>query len=109
VRYGEAALLAAVLQDDLLAASLYQLFIEPLTYERDEGAMALETLCAYFASERNAASAAAVLGVSRQAVNGRLRMIEERLGRTINGSGPELEVALRVRDLEDRQPHPGHA
>jgi hypothetical protein len=106
MRYGDAALLAALLQDDLLATSLHHLFIEPLTRERDEGAMALETLRAYFAAERNAASAAAVLGVSRQAVNGRLRMIEERLGRTINGSGPELEVVLRARNLEDRPPDP---
>jgi hypothetical protein len=109
MRYGDAALLAALLQDDLLATSLHHLFIEPLTHERDEGAMALETLRAYFAAERNAASAAAVLGVSRQAVNGRLRMIEERLGRTINGSGPELEVILRLRGLGDVGAHPGNA
>jgi hypothetical protein len=106
VRYGDAALLAAVLQDDLLATSLRQLFIEPLTRERDEGAMALETLRAYFAAKRNATSAAAALGISRQAVNGRLRMIEERLGRTINGSGLELEVALRRRDLEEGRARP---
>ena len=103
--YGDFALLTSVLQDDLLATSLRHLFIEPLKRERDGGEVAFETLRAYFAAERNAASAAAVLGISRQAVNGRLRIIEERLGRSVNGSAAELEVALRARELEGRAAH----
>lgn len=49
-------------------ASLGQLYLEPLARERDGGQMARETLRAYFGAERNGASAAPVLGVSRQTV-----------------------------------------
>src|SRR5262249_10732557 len=48
VRYSDVVLLASVLQDDLLATSLRQLYLAPLTQERGEGAIAKETLRAYF-------------------------------------------------------------
>ncbi len=99
VRYGETILLSAVLEDDLHATSLYQLFISPLESERDGGVSALKTLKAYFVAERNVVSAAAALGVSRQAVSRRLRLIEMRLGRSINASGVELEAAVRLHSL----------
>jgi hypothetical protein len=101
VRYGEDVLLGAVLENEVHTDSLQQIFMAPLRAGRDDGAVALETLRAYFASKRNAASAAAALGVSPQAVNSRLRIIEERLGRSIYGCAVELEVALRVNDLEN--------
>jgi PucR-like helix-turn-helix protein/diguanylate cyclase with GGDEF domain len=59
-----------------------------------------ETLAAYFASEYNAASAGATLGVHQQTVANRLRVAEERLGRkSIGARRVELEMALRLRTL----------
>jgi len=96
VRYAEVALLASTLQDDLLATSLREIYLKPLEGERDGGEALRETLRAYFASGRNAASAAAALGVSRQAVNKRLRTVEDRLTRELNACAPELELALQL-------------
>lgn len=103
-RYGTAALLTAVLQDDLHLRSLRQLFIAPIENERDGGRMAFETLRAYFAAERNAASAAAKLGISRQAVTKRLRMVEERLDRSVGSCAAGLEIALEAWELEEHAP-----
>jgi hypothetical protein len=98
VRYADVALLASVLQDDLLATSLRQLYLGPLEAARDGGEALRNTLRAYFAAERNVSSAAAILGVSRQAVAKRLRMAEEAIGRPLGLCSTELEVALRIRD-----------
>lgn len=99
VRYAEVALLASILQDELLATSLDEIFLKPLTAERDEGRSARETLRAYFACERNAASTAATLSVSRSAVVKRLTAIERRIGRPIARCGAELESAIRAAEL----------
>jgi hypothetical protein len=57
-----------------------------------------ETLSAYFASEYNAASAGAVLGVHQQTVANRLRAAERRMGHeSIGVRRVELEMALRLR------------
>ena len=104
VRYADVALLASVLQDDLLATSLRRLYLEPLTEERDGGAGLRTTLRAYFAAECNISSAAAALGVNRNTVTSRLRAIEARLGRSLGVCGAELEVALRFEEDEDDQP-----
>jgi hypothetical protein len=100
VRYADVALLAAILKDELLATSLRRLYLEPLEGERDGGEVARETLRAYFAAGSNVSSAAAVLGVSRQAANSRLRAIEERLGRPLGTCAAEIEAALRLADLD---------
>jgi hypothetical protein len=96
VRYSEVALLSAVLQDEVLARSLEQLYLEPLARGGDGGEMLRQTLSAYFAAARNAAAAAALLGVSRQTVNSRLQQAEERLGRTLDSCAVEMEAALRL-------------
>lgn len=62
VRYSDVALIASMFRDDLLAASLRQLYLDPLSDERDGGLVMRETLRAYFGSERNVSSAAAALG-----------------------------------------------
>ena len=95
-RYGDVALLASMLEDDLLATSLRQLYLAPLSSERNGGQVLLQTLNAYFEAERNVSSAAAALGVSRQTVGSRLGAIEERLGRRLTGCTMELEAALRL-------------
>jgi PucR C-terminal helix-turn-helix domain/GGDEF-like domain len=99
VRYAEVALLASILQDDLLVTSLRRLYLRPLGDERDGGAALRETLRAYFAAGRNGASAAALLGVSRQTVNSRLHTAEGLLGRRLIDCAAELEAALRLDDV----------
>jgi hypothetical protein len=99
VRYVDVALVAAVLQDDLLAGSLRRLYLEPLRAERDGGEVAIETLRAYFAAGRNVSSAAAGLGVRRHTVTSRLRAIEEKIGRSLDSCATEIEVALRLDQL----------
>jgi hypothetical protein len=106
-RYAEVALLASALQDDLLSASLRRLYLEPLEGERDGGELARETLRTYFALECNASCTAAALGLSRQAVSGRLRAIEERIGRPLGGCWSELEVALRIEKLPSSHAYQG--
>ncbi|HEX5375622.1 MAG TPA: helix-turn-helix domain-containing protein [Solirubrobacterales bacterium] len=97
VRYGDVALLASVLQDDLVATSLHRLYLTPLRLERDGGEIARKTLRAYFVSRRNISSAAASLGVSRRTVSSRLRAIEDRLGLRLDT--PELELALSLEEV----------
>jgi hypothetical protein len=104
VRYGDVALLASILQDDLLATSMRQLYLAPLERERDGGEVARETLRAYFAAQRNVSSTAAILGVSRRTVTNRLQAIEARLGRAVNEATAEIEAALRLDELVKGEP-----
>jgi PucR C-terminal helix-turn-helix domain/GGDEF-like domain len=107
VRYADVGLLASISQDHVLAISLRQLYLSPLAGGRDGGAGLRETLRAYFTAGRNVSSAASALGVSRQTVGSRLRVIEEKLGRTLESCAPEVEVALRLEhggDLIDPTP-----
>ncbi len=98
-RYGEVALLASIHGDELLAASLHQIFLAPLEGESDGGQVARETLRAYFTAAHNASSAAAGLGVSRNTVTRRLQAIERAIGRPLDSCSAELEAALRFREL----------
>jgi hypothetical protein len=99
VRYADVALLAAVLQDELLTSTLRRLYLEPLEAERDGGEVLRETLRAYFAAGSNVSAAAGELGVRRQTVADRLRLAEERIGRPLDTCPAEVEVALRLGDL----------
>jgi DNA-binding PucR family transcriptional regulator len=100
VRYADAALLASMVQDDLLSTSLHRLYLAPLESERDGGVTLRRTLRAYFAAERNASSAAAALGVSRRTIANRLRTIEQRVGRPMASSYPEIEAALSLQAFQ---------
>lgn len=102
-RYGEVALLAAALQDDLLATSLRETYLAPLQAERDGGAAARETLRAYFAAQRNVSSAAHALAVDRKTVSARFRAIEQRIGRPLSACERELEIALELHLLSHPQ------
>lgn len=95
LRFLDVALVAAIERDELIAGSLRRIYLEPLERGRDGGAVARETLRAYFAAERNVSSAAAALGVDRRTVRNRLRSIEELLGLTLR-EAVDLEVALRL-------------
>ena len=96
VRYGDVALLSAMLKDELLVTSLRKLFLEPLEAERDGGKVARETLRAYFAAGHNVSSAAMALGVKRHTITNRLRSIEAAIERPLGSCGVELEAALRL-------------
>jgi hypothetical protein len=99
VRYADVALLASALRDDLLAKSLDEVFLVPLSGERDGGATLRQTLRAYFDAESNVSSTALVLGVSRQTVNSRLRAVERQIGRRLSSCIAELQTALRLRSI----------
>jgi hypothetical protein len=100
--YAQAPLLATALKDDLLATSLYQLYIDPLSQERDGGDAAKSTLRAYYEAARNASSAAAALGVDRRTVTARIASIEDRLGLRLDACSAEIEIALRLDAIENR-------
>ena len=100
VRYADVALLASVLRDELLAGSLRQLYLAPLAEERDGGEVLRRTLRAYFDAERQASSAAVMLRVNRHTVTNRLRIVEERIGRSLGDCAAEFETALRLEELE---------
>jgi hypothetical protein len=102
VHYAEAGLLASLLNDDLLTTSLQERYLAPLASERDGGATLRATLRAFFSSDRNVSSAAALLGVNRHTVTKRIRTVEEKIGRSLTSSGAEIEAALRLHDLDGR-------
>jgi hypothetical protein len=96
LRYADVALLASILRDDLISGSLRQVYLAPLERSRDGGEIALKTLRAYFAAERNVSSTAAALGVDRRTVRNRLNAIEGLIGRPLQASAADLEIALRL-------------
>jgi hypothetical protein len=103
-RYAEVALLASILQDELLSASLRELYLKPLEAERDGGETLRQTLRAYFGAGRNASSAAATLGVNRNTIAERIRAIEAAIGCPLSSCGPELEIALRLAESDGLRP-----
>jgi hypothetical protein len=98
VRYADVALLASLLQDDLLATSLREIYLKPFEQDRDGGETSRQTLRAYFTAGRNVSSAAAALGVSRRAVANRLRSIEAKLPCPLDAAIAEVEAALLLED-----------
>jgi PucR C-terminal helix-turn-helix domain/GGDEF-like domain len=96
VRYVDVALVASMLQNDVLATFMQDSYLGPLEAAPDGGAVLLDTLRAYLTSGRNVSSAAASLRVSRNTVSSRLRSIEETLGKPIGSLAADLELALRL-------------
>lgn len=99
VRYADVALLSSASRDELLAESLRRIYLEPLESARDSGRVARQTLRAYIAAGRSTSSAAAALGVKRHTVTNRLREVEATLGRPLEASMLEIEVALRLEGI----------
>jgi hypothetical protein len=106
-RYADVALLAFALRDEALARSLVDIYLSPLDSPRKGSPVLRRTLRAYFAAEHNATSAASALGVARHTVDNHLRTIEKRLGRMLSSCLVELEVALRLEELDDPVAQPG--
>ena len=91
-RYSNVALLASILQDELLSASLRKRYVEPL---EDDGEN-LQILRAFFSAGRNYSAAAASLGRNRRTVKNRLAAVERRLGQPLTRAAPELEAAVML-------------
>jgi hypothetical protein len=99
-RGSDAILSAALLRDGVLAQSLLETYVSPLGGDDSSSVSIRETLRAYFEAGLNAATAAAALGVDRHTVQRRLRKAEAALGRRLDSCHAELEVALRLDELE---------
>jgi hypothetical protein len=98
VHYRDVALVAAALRDPDLSHYLAETYIRPLEGDR----LALrETIGAFLESGKNATSAAAALGITRQTVTSRLRAAEEKVGRPLELCAAQLETALRLAELAD--------
>jgi DNA-binding PucR family transcriptional regulator len=98
VRYADHALLTSMAKDEVLIASLREIYLTPLEAGRDGGAADRATLCAYFAAGRNGKSAAAALSTSRQTVSNRLKSVEKKIGRSLLACATDLELTLRLAD-----------
>ncbi len=99
-RYADDRLLAAVLQNDTLARSLRQKYLTPLRSQRDGGATLRRTLRTYINLECNATSAAEVLNVGRRTVKSRVCVAERLIGCALHECSAELDVALRLEELD---------
>ena len=104
--FAEVAPEAIALQSPDLARSLQATYLAPLSGKHERGLVLRETLRAWFAAGRNASSAAASLRVSRRTVENRLRIVEQQLGRALTDCGTELELALRLEDLDHQMSAP---
>lgn len=98
-RYTDHRLLAAALQNETLAKSLEQKYLRLFDGQRDGGAKLRQTLRAHIDAGCVASSAAAVLGVDRHTVEDRVRTVERLLGCSLRACLAELDVALRVGEL----------
>jgi hypothetical protein len=103
-RVRDIILIAAVMQDPLLATSLSETYLAPLEGRGDYGKVLRTTLRAYLKADQNAATTAAVLGVARHTVERRLRRAEEKLGQDLRTCYPQLQVALGIEELVTGEP-----
>ncbi len=99
VRYADAALVAAALDNEVLHASLGRLYLDPLAKERDGGETLRRTLDTYFRAGGNVTSVAAAMGVSRRTIRSRLHRVEQLIGRSRQSIAAELETAVRLHRL----------
>jgi PucR C-terminal helix-turn-helix domain/GGDEF-like domain len=102
VRYREVMLLSAIIHDDLLVSWLRESYLEAFEREPDGGDLTRRALQAYFASGRNVSSAAAALGVHRNTITKRIRVVEETAGKPFVDCAIECEMALKLDELEQR-------
>jgi PucR C-terminal helix-turn-helix domain/GGDEF-like domain len=100
ISYGDVPLLATMLHDKLLSASMRQIYLQPLERERDGGRLLRRTVRAYIDAGRNVSSAAAALRVNRKTVASRLTRVEALLERDLGSCLTELDAALEMEELE---------
>jgi len=92
-------LLAAMVQDQHVAAALIATYLRPLEGRAQQGQVLRRTLRAYFKTGQNAASTAAVLKLNRNTVERHLKVVELKVGQTLNACGTQIQVALWAEDL----------
>jgi PucR C-terminal helix-turn-helix domain/GGDEF-like domain len=97
-RYAEVALEASVSQDDLLVASLSQLYLAPLADRRD-GEKIRQTLGAYLDAHRSVTIAATKLEVGRETVTNRVETYEQLVGQSLDACAGAVRAALRLEEL----------
>lgn len=102
-RYADVLLLVPAVTDRECGDSLISIYLSPLEESRERNPSLKETLRAYFEAELNTSATAARLNVDRHTAMTRLREIEERLGWLIHLRHAELEVALRLDELRQRE------
>jgi hypothetical protein len=95
-RYADVALLAAALDDEILARSLLAIYLSPLG---DRSSELHATLHEYFKASRSTSSTAKALGCVRQTVENRLHTAERAIGRPLHECLSDLEVALHLDEL----------
>ncbi len=103
VRYLDVALEAAALQDDALADALIGKYLCPLEDVPIGGQAARGAARALFDAEHNVSSAANALSVHRSSVHRWRNQIERRLGYRLHEHQAEIEVALRIEEMRQRQ------
>ncbi|HEX3238518.1 MAG TPA: helix-turn-helix domain-containing protein [Solirubrobacterales bacterium] len=97
--YGDVCIQASIVAEPLLADTLHAMYVRPLIQSRN-GHTYVETLRRYFAADRNAASTAESLGVSRQTVASRLQAVEGILGCPLPTCADTVAAALRFHDWQ---------
>jgi hypothetical protein len=97
-RYGDTPLLASALNNETLAQAL-RVFVARLD-RRGNGATLRRAVRAYIDLDYNTSSTASSLGVARHTAESYLRTAEELLGRTLCSCVAELDVGLRLGELE---------
>lgn len=102
VRYDDVALESLVAGDEARSRAFVSRELRGIDGDDPRSQRLRRTLRAYFASGQNASAAAALLGVHEHTVGYRLRTIEERLGRPVTARRAELETALRLMELGER-------
>lgn len=99
-RYAEVLLLSAALRNSISAKSLKDIFLGPLDDDRNGGQVLRQTMRALLETGYNVKAAASMLGVDRSTVRKRRRTVEERLGRPLHSCQSELDIAMRLEELE---------
>jgi PucR C-terminal helix-turn-helix domain len=97
VRYRDVALVAAAMRDPDLAYFLNATYVEPLGEDRTPLELTIRTV---LEMNGNVTSAGAALGLARQTVASRIRVVEQRLERPLRSCAAQLETALRLAELE---------
>lgn len=101
MRYADVAVIAPWLHDPGRARALVDLYLAPISDQKDGGLLYRQTLQAYFRASRNIKAAAVQLKVDRTTVQRRLREIERRMGYQLARRQAEIEIALRLKELLD--------
>jgi|GEM_PF-2360621 len=100
IAYEQVALVALLAQDPSRAREFMARELGQLNAEGNEAERLRATVRAYLDCQLNVASTAALIHVHENTVKHRLGQIRMRLGRSVRARATELDVALRLRELD---------